>query len=275
MNKNQIIIIILALFIIIAAAGIGFTLFSHKNIEYKTINLSNGTTIEVPISDDATFTKDDVGLKTYFSKSFKTVVTSFNSEEDWDLAGGIAFAGLRDSLISQANILETYNGYTIKETDVNNTHYYVTVVGNNNTHDNILILSSDLDILKHILGSIHFGTPVSKNNSTAEQNVSTSTPTSTENTQTKNKTEDDEALYGGFTKEEYIYRQGLADGHKQAEEALSKNRGIDAYTVDNSNHESSDSSSSDVETTVAPSQDSDAGHDESAYVESSSSDSSA
>lgn len=267
MEKNHI-IIILAIFIIITAAGIGFTLFSHKNIEYKTINLSNGTTIEVPISDDATFTKDDVGLKTYFSKSFKTVVTSFNSEEDWDLAGGIAFAGLRDSLISQANILETYNGYTIKETDVNNTHYYVTVVGNNNTHDNILILSSDLDILKHILGSIHFGTPVSKNNSAAEQNVSTSTPTSTENTQTKNKTEDDEALYGGFTKEEYIYRQGLADGHRQAEEALQKNPDV---TVDSS---SSSSSTSDAETTAAPSQDSDAGHDESAHVETSSSDSS-
>ena len=250
MEKNHIIIIILVILIVIAAAGIGFTLFSNKNIEYKTINLSNGTTIEVPVSDDATFTKDDVGLRTYISKSLKTVLTSFNSEEDWDLAGGIAFAGLRDSLIGQANTVETFNEYTIKETEVNDTHYYVAVVRNDNSHDNIIILSSDLDILRHVLGSIHFGTPASKNNNTTEQNVVTSTPTSTENTQTKNNTEGE---YGGFTKEEAIYREGLADGHRQAEEALRNDRGIDDTGA------ISDSGSSNVETTTDSGSSSDSG----------------
>jgi len=80
------------------------------------------------------------------------------------------------------------------------------------------------------------------------------TSSSTEDTQTKNSTEGE---YGGFTKEEAIYREGLVDGHRQAEQALLNDRSSNDIPDKIANYEGDDSSN--VETTTDSGSSSDSG----------------
>ena len=176
MEKDKVIIIALIAIIAVLAISIGYVMLLQSNIEYETINLSNGTTIEVPKADDATWTKDENGIRTYTCQSKHTVLTSFNSEEDFSLIGAGGFAIARDILLNGSTDVENYNNYQIKENTVNGTHYYISYIGNNETHDNIIIGSENLDILKHMLDSLVLGAPAkAQTNATNESSQSQTT----------------------------------------------------------------------------------------------------
>ena len=200
MEKNKLIIIALIATIAILAISVGYALL-FPSVEYEKINLSNGTTIDAPKADDASWTKDVNGIRTYACASKHTSMTSFNSQEDFSLVGAGGFALARDMLINGSKDVETYNNYQIKENTVNGTHYYIVYISNNATHDNIIIGSDSLDIIKHMIDSLVLGAPGEAANATLEQTGSP-TPTNTSSVDKTKYSEDDlilAAQYGYFT----------------------------------------------------------------------------
>ena len=215
-EKKQIIIIILLVAIIALAGLIAYTLLNQT--QYQTIQISNGTTIEVPIADDMRWTEEGYGIKMYACQSKQVSLTCYNSQETPNLIGAGAFAIARELLLNGSTDVENYNGYQIKENTVNNTHYYIVSAGNDTTHDNIIIGSGDLGILKHMLDTLKFGEPgkATQANATNAQTANVNTPNSATNTSKSNPNDNDELMYGGYSKEEYYYKMGLAEGHLQA-----------------------------------------------------------
>lgn len=200
------IIIALILVIIALVVGIGYALFLHSGVEYQTIQLSNGTTIDAPKSDNCTWTKDKIGVRVYADSIHHVVLTSFNSQEDMTLAGAIAYATVREAMLNGADDVENYNGYQIKENTINGTHIYVVNIVNDTTHDNIFIASENLDILKHMLDSLKFGKPGTATVNATQQ--SAPTVVDSNNTDDTQFSEDDLRLAS-----EYGYFTGYSDGY--------------------------------------------------------------
>lgn len=207
MEKNKLIIIALIAVIAVLAFSVGYALlFSH--VDYEKINLSNGTTIEVPKADDSSWTKDENGIRTYSCPSKHTVVTSLNSQEDFSLVGAGGFAIARDMLLNGSTDVEKYNNYQIKENTVNGTHYYIVYISSKVTHDNIIIGSDNLDILKHMLDSLVLGPPGESANATLEQ-TSSPTPTNTSSDDDENMYSEDDLILAA----QYGYYTGYSDGY--------------------------------------------------------------
>ncbi len=206
MQRDQMIIIALVAILAVILVGIGYMLL-NPTVEYQTLQLSNGSSIDAPKANDATWNVDPNGIKTYTCESKHTVVMSFNSQEDLTLVGAGAFAIARDVLLTGATNVEMYKDYQIKENTVNGTHYYIVSISSNETHDNIVIGSNNLDILKHMLDSLVLGPPgEGPLNATLEQSSTPAPATPTPNNTDKNKySEDDlmrasqEGYYNGYS----------------------------------------------------------------------------
>ena len=187
-RDKKIIIIALVVVIMALAAGIGYMLLN--NVEYQTLALSNGTTIEAPKTDDASWKDEGYGIRIYTSASKKTALTSFNSAENPNLVGAMGLAMARDALMNGSASVEKYKNYDIRENMVNGTHYYMVYISNNQTHDNIFIASESMDILKHMIDSLKFGNPKDVVNATAASQPAVSNNANTTNNSNKYSEED-------------------------------------------------------------------------------------
>ena len=229
MDNKKIIIIALVAIIAVLAIGIGYALLAH-NVEYENINISNGTTIDVPKADDASWKKDSSGIKLYACPSKHTAMTAFNSQEDMGLTGAAAYALSRDVFLNGANNVEIYKNYQIKENSINGTHYYIVNIVNNDTHDNIVIAGDDLNIIKHMLDSLAFGLPGNSNvNATLEDSQQSVSVPSSNNT---NKYSEEDLRRAS----EEGYNNGYLDGYDDYYD--------DYYDYDDYGYDSSSSSGS-------------------------------
>ena len=66
-KEKKIIIIALVALIMALSVGIGYMLLN--NVEYQTLALSNGTTIDAPKADDASWKEQGYGIRMYTSAS--------------------------------------------------------------------------------------------------------------------------------------------------------------------------------------------------------------
>lgn len=213
MEKNQkYIIIALIATIAILAACVSYALLM-PHVEYETIHISNGTTIEVPKAEDASWTKDASGIKTYSCPSKHTVMTTFNSQEDMNLIGAGAYALARDMLLNGSQDVEIYKNYQIKENTVNGTHYYMVYISSNETHDNILIGSDNLDILKHMIDSLVLGPPgEGQANATVQQSSAPAPQNNSGDDDEDDKYSEDDLMLAA----EYGYYTGYSNGYSDS-----------------------------------------------------------
>ncbi|WP_407410762.1 hypothetical protein [Methanobrevibacter sp.] len=243
MEKNKIIIIALIAVVAVLAVCVGYALM-NPHVEYEKINISNGTTIDVPKANDASWTSDASGIRTYTCQSKHTIMMTFNSQEDLNLAGAVAFAGVRDALFNGAKDVEVYKNYQIKENSVNGTHYYIAYISSNETHDNIVIGSEKLDILKHMLDSLILGPPgEGVLNATVEQTqTSNPTPVNKTNDNNKNKYSEEDLMLAA----QEGYYTGYSDGYDDSYYYDD----YDDYSYEDSSSSGSSSSDGSVETVV-------------------------
>ena len=171
MDKKYIIIALVAILAVLAI-GIAFSMFGQSNTEYEKISLSKSASLEVPKVSDVNSTKDANGVKTWTFKSKETAISAFNSKEESSLAGAAEFAVVRDSLLNGSTDAQVYKGYEIKENTVNGVHYYIASTGNDTTHDNIILSSTNLEILQHMLDTLTFKKSAAADNSTQADNSS-------------------------------------------------------------------------------------------------------
>ena len=169
MDKKYIIIALVAILAVLAI-GIAFSMFGQSNVEYEKISLSKSASLEVPKVADVNSTKDANGVKTWTFKSKQTAISAFNSKEESSLAGAAEFAAVRDSMLNGSTDAQVYKGYEIKENTVNGVHYYIVSTGNDTTHDNILLSSTNLEILQHMLDTLTFKKSATADNSTVADN---------------------------------------------------------------------------------------------------------
>lgn len=254
-KEKKIIIMALVALIMALSVGIGYMLLN--NVEYQTLALSNGTTIDAPKADDASWKEQGYGIRMYTSASKKTALTSFNSAENPNLAGAVGLAMARDALMNGSASVEKYKNYDLRENTVNGTHYYMVYISNNQTHDNVFIASENMDILKHMVDSLKFGNPKEVVNATAASQPTVSNNANTTNNSNKYSEED------MMRAAEFGYLTGYYDGYDNSYYYYDDSGDYD-YSDDSSDYSdysssssSSDSGSyddyeswSDVETTV-------------------------
>lgn len=178
MKKLNLIIVLLVIGIIILGVGILFTSgILQQSENMKTIALSNTCSIDV-IESDTNFTTYADTIKMYNDTRNGIAIVSYNSEEAFDgngnaLGGAVAFAGIRDGLTIGENIGEL-NGFNLYKCD----GYYSAKLVNNVSHDNIVIVCKDLNLLKKIVSSAKFTNSSNDSNNTVNSGNS--------NTATKN-----------------------------------------------------------------------------------------
>ena len=205
-RDKQYIVIALIAIILALVAGIGYMIFFNHTVEYQTIALSNGTTVEVPKVNDSTWTVNPLGIRAYTAPSEKTIVTSFNDAEAANPTGAKAFSMVKDKLFNGSKSVEKYKKRNIKQNSINGTNYYMVYISNNKTQDNVIMCSEDMDTLKHMIDTLVFGNPAAAD--TAEMVAPTVVSNDDENTYS----EDDlmMAIQGGFY---YGYLYGYADSY--------------------------------------------------------------
>lgn len=181
MKKLNIIIILLVILIIIIGIGILFTsgILQQSN-NMKTIALSNTCSINVSQSDTNISSYADT-IKMYNDTKNNIAIVSYNSQEAFNgtgnaLGGAVAFAGIRDGLTVGENIGEL-NGFSLYKCN----GYYSAKLVNNVTHDNIVIVCKDVDLLKKIVSSAKFNTKNVTTNNTVNTTQSSSNEISTTN----------------------------------------------------------------------------------------------
>ena len=176
MDKKYIIIALIAI-IAVLAIGIAFSMLSQSNVEYEKIDLSKSASLEVPKVTDANSTKDANGVKTWTFPSRETAISAFNSQEESSLAGAVEFAAVRDTMLNGSSDEQVYKGYEIKENTINGVHYYIVSTVNDTTHDNIILSSTNLEILQHMLDTLTFNKSSTADNSTDVDNSTDTTNT--------------------------------------------------------------------------------------------------
>ena len=166
MEKNQKLIIIAVIAITVTAISIMFMF--NTSISYEMVELvPNGTSLEIP-TNNATYNNNstDAGVKIWTFKQGS--VTSYNSEEALSargfegLAGAMAFKTINDMILNKFDKKESVDGYDIytinseKLGDGDNRVMYAIILANDDTHDNIIIVTSNKDITLHIAKSVQF-----------------------------------------------------------------------------------------------------------------------
>ena len=154
--------------VVICAITAYFLVFNNQQLEYTTLQVSNTCSLQVPVSNDVENATDSYGIVYYQDKEHNLNITSFNSQEGVALSGGIQMASLRDSQQLNCQVV-VENGTSIyfnKDTGI-----YTIFIGNNNTHDNILISTPDKDLLLTIVNSVNYGGDVQDNNTTESLSV--------------------------------------------------------------------------------------------------------
>ncbi len=200
--EDKKLILILAI-IVIAIAAVGVILIASQNDgnqsqSYTTLALSNTSTIEVPITTKALKSSDDYGIMYYVDEENDLNITSFNSAEGSTLPGAMQMASIRDTVQLGSTPIVTQDNITVYQNP--DTKVYSIFTGNDTTHDNILIVSGDLDTLIHAYKSIAYG----------EIDFEDNTDTSKSNTNSSDRFVEDEN--GLFDTEKGVYVGGQFDG---------------------------------------------------------------
>ena len=162
MNKKRIIGILIILIVIVAAVGL--YLFYNNDVEYNNVQLSDTCNIEMPVSNNIT------------NKTIENMTALNYNSYDSGLAESVAKAVVYDTYFESyktgaIDITQNESQYVNKANNDSiwynkEDNYYMASVGNSTTHDNLLVISENKDIIEHILGSIRYV----KNNNTENTN---------------------------------------------------------------------------------------------------------
>ena len=184
-------------------------------------------------------------------------LTTFNSEEAvnarglYGLGGAIGIKAIEELILNHFEKKEEIDGYTVYTIDgakldiPGRGEMYCVIVGNDTTHDNIIIITDNKDITLHMAKSIHYKNANTTTPSSNNENIVSTNNQNNNDSNNKNKyTEEDLARAS-----EAGYDSGYSDGYLDS---------FDEYYYDDSTYEtvetssdsgSSGSSADNVETT--------------------------
>ena len=169
MDQKQLIIVLLGVVIAILCCGIAYLLLSAP-VEYSTINLADGgTTIEIP--KGMAIKSNNNGIQVY--ENDNTIVITFNSADRSD-DEILAFDNIKNSIFGSGSSGDvTVNDPSVAGCSLSGACSAV-YISNNDTHDNIIVISKNKDIATHIINSVKWQ---SKSTSNDDSSSSSSGPT--------------------------------------------------------------------------------------------------
>ena len=151
MNNKHLIIIGLIIIIVILCIGIAYTMFGQQT-EYITLNIvENGTTMEIPKDMKVKSINNDSGIVVLENEN--TIVITFNTINK-SIPQIMGFANIKTPLFGNeysgnVSITDpTVAGCSLKG------ECNAVYIGNNQTHDNIIVISKNKNIVDHIINSI-------------------------------------------------------------------------------------------------------------------------
>lgn len=167
MRIKNVLIILIIIAVVVCGAIAAYT-FMNSDVQYTDLKVSGSCILSVPESDDAVNSTDNYGIFFYSDREHNLNITSYNSEEDKSLSGAVQMASIRDNQLLGGKPI-TENGTTVYLNE--KTGVYSIFIGNNETHDNILISCSDLDMLMHVVKTVKYsnGSPDDNNQTTGDE----------------------------------------------------------------------------------------------------------
>ena len=157
MDSKNIIILILSVVLIAVASLTAYMFFFNEH--YETVEISPTASLEMPVGNGikSEYINNSNIYAVYNGHSeIKEKILSYNSNKG-GLSDAMAFAMLRTLYCGDVHD-------KIVEQDINGTHYYSIATGNNNTHDNIIITSTNKEKTQKMYESIKYNQGNSANN---------------------------------------------------------------------------------------------------------------
>jgi len=157
MDSKNIIILILSVVLIAVASLTAYMFFFNEH--YETVEISPTASLEMPVGNGikSEYINNSNIYAVYNGHSeIKEKILSYNSNKG-GLSDAMAFAMLRTLYCGDVHD-------KIVEQDINGTHYYSIATGNNNTHDNIIITSTNKEKTQKMYESIKYNQSNSVNN---------------------------------------------------------------------------------------------------------------
>ena len=157
MDSKNIIILILSVVLIAVASLTAYMFFFNEH--YETVEISPTASLEMPVGNGikSEYINNSNIYAVYNGHSeIKEKILSYNSNKG-GLSDAMAFAMLRTLYCGDVHD-------KIVEQDINGTHYYSIATGNNNTHDNIIITSTNKEKIQKMYESIKYNQSNSVNN---------------------------------------------------------------------------------------------------------------
>lgn len=154
MNKKYLIIGILIIIIALLCTGIAYMLLVDQT-KYVTSNIDDsGTTLEIP--DDMVIKSNNSESGIIVIENKNTIVIVFNSANK-GLAQIIGFSDIKNPIFgSEFSGNLTINNPTVAGCSLEGQCRAI-FIGNDETHDNIIVISKSNDIANHIINSIKWG----------------------------------------------------------------------------------------------------------------------
>ena len=205
MDKKYIIIALIVIFLLLVL-GIGYLMFSD-NTTYVTVNIvKNGTSMEIPSDMKIKSNNSDSGITVL--ENDNTIVILFNSA-DKNIAQIVGFAEIKNPIFGsemQGNV--SINNPTIAGCSLKGECNAV-FIGNDETHDNIIVISQKSSIVNHIINSIKWNS----NSVSTHENNDTSDSSDTKQTVYAYKS-DGTPMYSQSEVDNYMEEKyGLVDYH--------------------------------------------------------------
>ena len=156
MDKNYLIIGILSIILALLCVGMGYMFFVNQT-EYVSTNIGeSGTVIEIP--DDMIIKSNNNGITVL--EDDNTIIIFFNSANK-SLPELVGYGAIKNSIFgNNTNGIVTINNPNIAGYSLDGKCYGV-FIGNNDTHDNIIVISKNKDIVNYIINSIIWGNKTS------------------------------------------------------------------------------------------------------------------
>ena len=150
MNNKLKAILILVVFAIICIGS--YLIFEPAiHMSYEKINLTNSCFAEVPVSDKVSEYTDNLGIKYYSDYEHGLNITSFNTQDNVTASQGtMRMERIRSGVLGHKKINES-GVIVYRNDDLDN---YGMFVDDKRSHNQILIISEDLDMLIRVYKSL-------------------------------------------------------------------------------------------------------------------------
>ena len=147
--------------IAVVLASSFFFLNYDETVKYTRIGLTNSSSLEVPISEHSTNTVVN-GINIFNDTQHDVTVMYFNSI-DGNQVAAVELEYIRDDFVANS-VQETIANQTVWHNEDNGT--YMAFIGNYLTHDNIMIICKDPEVLEHMIASAKYQYFNEENNNT-------------------------------------------------------------------------------------------------------------